>query len=46
MPFVRIDLRQQTSAEYRKALADGVHRAIVEALAIPPADRFQVITDH
>jgi hypothetical protein len=43
MPFVRISLRQGATLEYRKALADGVHRAMVEAIAIPPDDRFQVI---
>jgi len=46
MPFVRISLRQGTSPEYRKALADGVHRAMVETIAIPPDDRFQVITEY
>ena len=46
MPFVRISLRQGASPEYRKAIADGVHRAMVEAMAIPPDDRFQVITEH
>jgi 4-oxalocrotonate tautomerase len=46
MPFVRISLRQDTSAQYRKALGDGVHRAMVEAIAIPSDDRFQVITEH
>ena len=46
MPLVRISLRQGTSAEYRKAIADGVHRAMVEAIAVPPDDRFQVITEH
>ena len=46
MPLVRISLRQGTSAEYRKALGDGVHQAMIEALAIPPDDRFQVITEH
>ena len=46
MPLVRIDLRQGTSPEYRKALGDGVHRAMVEAIAIPPDDHFQVITEH
>jgi len=46
MPLVRIDLREGNSAEYRKALADGVHRAMIETLAIPPDDRFQVITEH
>jgi phenylpyruvate tautomerase PptA (4-oxalocrotonate tautomerase family) len=46
MPLVRIDLRSGKSAEYRKALGDGVHRAMIDALAIPPDDRFQVITEH
>jgi 4-oxalocrotonate tautomerase len=46
MPLVRISLLQGTTPEYRKALGDGVHRAMVEALAIPPDDRFQVITEH
>ncbi len=46
MPFVRISLRQGTSTEYRKAIADGVHRAMVEAITVPPGDRFQVITEH
>jgi 4-oxalocrotonate tautomerase len=46
MPLVRISLRQGTSAEYRKAIGDGVYRAMVEALAVPPGDRFQVITEH
>jgi 4-oxalocrotonate tautomerase len=46
MPFVRISLRQGKSAEYRRAIGEGVHRAMVEALAIPADDRFQVITEH
>jgi len=46
MPLVRIDLRAGKSAEYRKALGDGVHRALIEALAIPPDDHFQMITEH
>ena len=46
MPLVRIALRQGTSPAYRKAVADGVHAAMVEAIAIPPEDRFQVITEH
>ena len=46
MPLVRIDLREGTSPEYRKAIADGVHQAMIESLAIPSDDRFQVITEH
>lgn len=46
MPLVRIDLVQGTSPEYRKSIADGVHQAMVESLAVPQDDRFQVITEH
>jgi phenylpyruvate tautomerase PptA (4-oxalocrotonate tautomerase family) len=46
MPVVRIDLIQGTSPEYRKSIADGVHQALVESLAVPQDDRFQIITEH
>ena len=46
MPLVRIDLISGTSAAYRKAIADNVHAAMIDAIAIPPDDRFQVITEH
>lgn len=46
MPLVRISLREGTTPEYRQAIADGVHQAMVEAIAIPPGDRFQVISEY
>jgi 4-oxalocrotonate tautomerase len=46
MPLVRIALRDGKSEQYRKAVADGVHQAMVEALDVPPQDRFQIITEH
>jgi 4-oxalocrotonate tautomerase len=46
MPLVRIALREGKSEQYRKALGDGVHQAMVEAIEIPAQDRFQVITEH
>ena len=46
MPLVRIDLTQGTSPEYRRSVSDGVHQAMVEALAVPEGDRFQVVTEH
>ena len=46
MPLVRIALRAGKPREYRRAIADGVHRAMVEALAAPEQDRFQVVTEH
>lgn len=46
MPLVRISLREGTSGQYRQALADDVHQAMVEAVEIPAQDRFQIITEH
>lgn len=46
MPLVRIDLHQGTSPEFRKLIGEGVHQAMVESLAVPPDDKFQVITEH
>jgi len=46
MPLVRISLREGKPETYRRALADGIHRAMVDAITVPPLDRFQVITEH
>ena len=46
MPLVRIDLRAGKSTDYRRAIGDQVHRALVETIDIPPLDRFQVIAEH
>ena len=46
MPFVRISLRAGQSPEYRRALGDGIHQAMVDSLGVPADDRFQVITEH
>ena len=46
MPFVRISTTEHFHAAARSAIGDGVHRALVDAIDIPEADRFQVITTH
>ena len=46
MPLVRISLRAGTTPAFRKAAGDSVHRAMVETIQIPEADRFQLITEH
>lgn len=46
MPLVRISLREGKPAPYRKAIGDAVHQAMVEAINVPPLDRFQIITEH
>ena len=46
MPLVRISFREGKTATYRRAVADGVHAALLEAASVPEQDRFQVLTDH
>ena len=45
MPLVRIALAAGTPPEYRRALADGVHQALVETAGVPADDRFQLIEE-
>jgi 4-oxalocrotonate tautomerase len=46
MPLVRIDLRRGKSADYKKAICDGVYQALREIFTVPENDRFMVVTDH
>ena len=46
MPLVRISLQEGKPAAYRRAIGDGVHRAMVETINVPASDRFQVITEY
>jgi 4-oxalocrotonate tautomerase len=46
MPLVRISVRPGKPAAYRRALADGVHRALVSAIGIPEDDRFQIVAEE
>jgi 4-oxalocrotonate tautomerase len=46
MPLVRIAFRAGKSAQYRQAVAEEVHGALVEAASVPELDRFQILTEH
>jgi 4-oxalocrotonate tautomerase len=46
MPFVRIDLAQGKSAEFRKGIGEIVYRAMREVINVPDGDKFQVISEH
>jgi phenylpyruvate tautomerase PptA (4-oxalocrotonate tautomerase family) len=46
MPLQRIDMAEGRSEEERRAIADAVHRAMVEVIGVPTDDRFQVVTEH
>jgi 4-oxalocrotonate tautomerase len=46
MPLVRIDLRRGKSAEYKRAICDGVYRAMTESFTVPKDDRFMIVNEH
>jgi 4-oxalocrotonate tautomerase len=46
MPLTRISLRRGKPAAYRKAICDGLYRAMREALNVPEGDRFILVSEH
>jgi len=46
MPLVYIDIRKGHSPEYKRAILDGLHGALVEAFKIPDHDRQQILREH
>jgi 4-oxalocrotonate tautomerase len=45
MPLARITIPKGKTPEYRKAISQGVHSALVEAFKVPQDDLFQIITE-
>jgi hypothetical protein len=41
MPLVRVEILKGKSSEYKKAILDGIHAALVEVLKIADYDRTQ-----
>jgi 4-oxalocrotonate tautomerase len=46
MPFVRIDLVEGKSADYRRIIGEVIYDAMIDVLKAPKDDRFQVFTEH
>lgn len=46
MPIARISLVRGRSAAHRRAIADGVYRAMRETFGVPDKDRFALIHEH
>ena len=46
MPLVRVSIREGQSPAFRAAVGDGIHRAMVAAIDVPPDDRFQIFSEH
>jgi phenylpyruvate tautomerase PptA (4-oxalocrotonate tautomerase family) len=45
MPLVRITLAKGRPAAERRAIADGIHHALVSTAGVPADDRFQVVQE-
>ena len=46
MPLVRIDVQQGRTPGQLRLLADEVQGVMLDVFAAPPADRYQIITEH
>lgn len=43
MPFVTISILKGKSSDYKKAVGDSINQAVIETMAFPEDDRYQVI---
>jgi phenylpyruvate tautomerase PptA (4-oxalocrotonate tautomerase family) len=41
MPLVKIEIIEGKTRDYKRAILDGVHQALMNSLGIPDSDRFQ-----
>ena len=46
MPLVRVSLRKGKPAAYRKAILEGIYRAMRSTFDVPEEDRFMVMSEH
>jgi phenylpyruvate tautomerase PptA (4-oxalocrotonate tautomerase family) len=46
MPLTRVSLRRGKPATYRKAILEGLYRAMRQTFDVPEGDRFMTVTDH
>jgi phenylpyruvate tautomerase PptA (4-oxalocrotonate tautomerase family) len=46
MPLVRISLRKGKPKDFGRKIGEVVYRTIVDTIAVPANDNFQIITEH
>ncbi|MBI1779460.1 MAG: tautomerase family protein [Proteobacteria bacterium] len=46
MPLTRISLRAGKPPAYRRAIMDGIYRAMRETFDVPEEDRFMTVSEH
>jgi 4-oxalocrotonate tautomerase len=45
MPMTQIYLHSGKPSSYRRAIADGIQKALTNAIGVPAEERFQIITE-
>jgi 4-oxalocrotonate tautomerase len=45
MPMTQIYLQSGKPFSYRRAIADGIQKALTDAISVPAEERFQIITE-
>tara|TARA_B100001250_G_C19534962_1_gene672138 strand:+ start:189 stop:554 length:366 start_codon:yes stop_codon:yes gene_type:complete len=45
MPLVNISILKGKSPEYKKAISDSINSAVIETMAFPDDDRYQIINE-
>jgi len=46
MPLVRVSIREGKTSDYRAAVGDAIHRAMLDTINVPADDRFQIFSEH
>lgn len=46
MPFIRTSVPKGSKSELKKAIVDGIHRALVHAIGMPSDELFNLITEY
>lgn len=46
VPLVRIDMSDDIDGELQSSISDAINAGLVEAIDMPPKDRFQIFTRH
>ncbi|MFC6082775.1 tautomerase family protein [Sphaerisporangium aureirubrum] len=46
MPLVQIDLERSLAERLGEQISEGIHQALVDALGMDPADKFQIFRTH
>lgn len=46
MPFIRTAVPKGSRSEFKKAIVDGIHQALVHAIGMPSDELFNLITEY